>query len=113
MWYYFDCKTPAEQSLFQTAWFVEGLLTQTLIIHMIRSDKIPPIQTRASWTLTSATLTVMGVGIAIPYTPLNKVLYMTPLPPIYYPFLLANLVMYCILTQIAKRIFIRIFKNWM
>ena len=51
MWYVFSCNSPEHQTLFQTGWFVEGLLSQTLIVHMIRTRKIPFIQSRATWYL--------------------------------------------------------------
>src|SRR5258707_10361737 len=57
-------------ALFHTGWFVESLMTQTLIIHVIRTNQIPFIQSRASWQLTMTTLLIMGIGAYLPYSPL-------------------------------------------
>ena len=62
MLYVFNCWDPSRASLFQTGWFVESLLTQTLIIHVIRTNKIPFLQSRASWPLTVTTLSIMAFG---------------------------------------------------
>lgn len=68
MWYVFSCNSPEHQTLFQTGWFVEGLLSQTLIVHMIRTRKIPFIQSRATWPVMGLTFLIMAVGILIPFT---------------------------------------------
>ncbi len=62
MLWVFNCWDPARASLFQTGWFVESLMTQTLIIHVIRTNKIPFLQSRASWPLTLTTLAIMAFG---------------------------------------------------
>lgn len=79
-------------SLFQTGWFVESLLTQTLIIHVIRTARIPFIESRASAALTATSLAVAAVGILLPVTPLGAALGFTPLPgptgrllPLFWP----------------------------
>src|ERR1700730_11709638 len=68
MWFYFEANTPAEQSLFQSGWFVEGLLSQTLIVHMIRTQKIPFIQSMPSYPLLLTTILIMAIGVYIPYS---------------------------------------------
>ena len=71
MLYVFHCWNPTRrQPLFQTGWFVESLLTQTLIIHVIRTNKIPFLQSRASWPLTLTTLAIMAIGVWLPFSPL-------------------------------------------
>ena len=102
MLYLFGCWNPALSSLFQTGWFVESLITQTLIIHVIRTNKLPFIQGRASWQLTLATVLVMGIGIWLPFSPAAKALGFVPLPPLYWPILLATALCYVVLTQIVK-----------
>jgi Mg2+-importing ATPase len=97
-------------ALFQTGWFVESLMTQTLIIHVIRTNLIPFIQSRASWQLTMTTLFIMAFGAYLPYSPLATTLGFVPLPPGYWPLLLVTLVCYVALTQIIKTWLIR--KNW-
>ncbi|MCS7023027.1 MAG: cation transporting ATPase C-terminal domain-containing protein [Gemmataceae bacterium] len=113
MYYVFQANTPDRQSLFQTGWFVEGLLSQTLIIHMIRTAKIPFVQSTAAPPLLALTLFIMAVGIAIPYSPLGMIVGMTPLPLAYFPWLVATLLAYCLLVQIVKRVYIRRFGLWL
>jgi Mg2+-importing ATPase len=98
-------------ALFHTGWFVESLMTQTLIIHVIRTSLIPFIQSRASWQLTMTTLLIMALGAYIPYSPLAPALGFVPLPPLYWPILLATLICYVGLTQLIKMQLAR--KGWM
>ncbi len=77
MLYVFGCWDPARASLFQTGWFVESLITQTLIVHVIRTNKIPFIQGRASWQLTMTTVAIMAVAVWLPYSPLASALGFT------------------------------------
>jgi len=109
MWFVFGANSPAHQSLFQSGWFVEGLLTQTLIVHVIRTNKIPFLQSRAAPALTLTTLGVMAVGILIPFSPLASKVGFAPLPIPYFGFLALTLLSYCVLTQFIKSWFIRKF----
>ncbi len=102
MLWVFNCWDPARASVFQTGWFVESLMTQTLIIHVIRTDKIPFIQSRASWPLTLTSLAVISFGAWLPYSPLAPALGLTELPPLYWPILLLTLVAYLSVTQLVK-----------
>ena len=79
MLYVFKCCVGDDhhRSLFQTGWFVESLLTQTLIIHVIRTNRIPFIQSRASWPLTLTTLAIMAIGALLPFSPLAGPLGLT------------------------------------
>lgn len=113
MWYAFNCSSPVAQSLFQSGWFVEGLLSQTLIVHMIRTKKIPFIQSRASWPVMSMTLAIMAVGIIIPFTKFGSYIGLTPLPLSYFPWLAVTLIAYCVLTQLIKEWYIKKFKRWL
>lgn len=113
MWYVFNCSSPVAQSLFQSGWFVEGLLSQTLIVHMIRTKKIPFIQSRASWPVMSMTLAIMAVGIIIPFTKFGSYIGLTPLPLSYFPWLAVTLIAYCVLTQLIKEWYIKKFKRWL
>ncbi|MCX6781778.1 MAG: magnesium-translocating P-type ATPase [Candidatus Magasanikbacteria bacterium] len=92
-------------SLFQTGWFVESLLSQTLIIHVIRTNKIPFIQSRASWPLIVSTVGISAIGVALPYSPFASSLGFSPLPLWYWPILIAMLFIYFFLTQMVKRWF--------
>jgi Mg2+-importing ATPase len=109
MLYVFHCwdtSTPQvaahSQSLFQTGWFVESLLTQTLIIHIIRTNKIPFLQSRPSRTMWLMSLFIMAIGIAIPMSPLGRYLGFTTLPSLYWPLLALTLLCYVTLTQGVK-----------
>ena len=97
-------------ALFHTGWFVESLMTQTLIIHVIRTNLIPFVQSRASWQLTITTLLIMAIGAYLPFSPLGGFLGFVPLPTLYWPFLLLTLICYLGLTQIVKVWLLR--KSW-
>jgi Mg2+-importing ATPase len=94
-------------SLFQTGWFVESLLTQTLIIHIIRTAKIPLIESRASAALITTTVIICTVGIMLPFTWAGSALGFTPLPWLYWPLVTALLLTYAVLTHLVKVWFIR------
>ncbi|MCC6678261.1 MAG: magnesium-translocating P-type ATPase [Phycisphaerales bacterium] len=109
MLYYFHCwdvSTPeraaASESLFQTGWFVESLVTQTIIIHIIRTNRIPFLRSRPSWPLAVMSVCIMALGVAIPFSPLGHYLGFTPPPPMYWPLLLLTLAGYITLTQSVK-----------
>lgn len=107
MWYVFQANSIDSQTLFQSGWFVEGLLSQTLIVHMIRTRKIPFLQSRASWPLLAMTLVVVSVGIGLIYSPLAPHLQLEALPLSYFPWLLLILSGYMCLTQLVKGWFVR------
>ncbi len=109
MLYVFHCWDPARAPLFQTGWFVESLMTQTLIIHVIRTNKIPFLQSRASWPLTTTTLAIMAFGMWLPFSPLASALGLTGLPGTYWPILLLTLLSYVVLTQAIK---VWLLKKW-
>ena len=96
-------------ALFQTGWFVESLLTQTLIIHIIRTAKIPFVESRASTALITTTIVIAAIGIALPFTWLGGFLGFVPLPPAYWIALCLILLSYVILTHFMKTWFIRRF----
>jgi Mg2+-importing ATPase len=94
-------------ALFQTGWFVESLLTQTLIIHIIRTAKIPFVESRASAALITATIIICCVGVALPFTWFGAGLGLTPLPWLYWPLLVLALAGYALLTHVVKAWFVR------
>ena len=123
MWFYFKCNdaglTPPPElaahfagitdpdkrypaALFHTGWFVESLMTQTLIIHVIRTNLIPFVQSHASWQLTMNTLLIMAIGAYLPFSPLAQFLGFVPLPWQFWPFLAVTLACYVGLTQLIK-----------
>ncbi len=107
MWFLFGARDLAHASLFQTGWFVESLLSQTLIIHVIRTNGTPLLGSHASWQLTVTTLLVAAVGIALPASPFAAALGLTPLPAAYWWFLIPTVAAYLGATQLAKRTLIR------
>ena len=111
MLYVFGCWDPARAALFQTGWFVESLITQTLIVHVIRTNKMPFIHGRASWQLTLTTGAIMAVAAWLPYSPAGPALGFRALPPLYWPILLVTLLCYVVLTQFVKMWLIR--KTWL
>jgi Mg2+-importing ATPase len=113
LWFVFKANSPAHQSLFQSGWFVEGLLSQTLIVHMIRTKRIPFIQSWATAPVLALTTAIMAIGIYIPFSSFANALKMEPLPSSYFPWLIAILLTYCLLTQLVKNWFIRKFHQWL
>lgn len=109
MWYVFDANTPDHQTLFQSGWFVVGLLTQTLIVHMIRTPKLPFLQSRAALPLMVMTGIIMAVGIFLPMGPLAHYFKLQALPSLYFVFLPVILLAYMGLTQAVKGFYIRRF----
>jgi Mg2+-importing ATPase len=94
-------------ALFQTGWFVESLLTQTLIIHIIRTAKIPFIESRASAALIATSLVICLAGVTLPFTWLGSSLGFVPLPPLYWPVVIAIIACYAVLTHYVKTWFVR------
>ncbi|MEU8763698.1 magnesium-translocating P-type ATPase [Streptomyces sp. NPDC048659] len=113
MWHVFAANTPAEQALFQSGWFVEGLLSQTLIVHMIRTRKIPFLRSRASWPVMVMTALAVLTGLYLPFSPLADSLGLVALPAAYFPWLIGILLAYCALTQAVKTLYIRRFGTWL
>lgn len=116
MWYFFACSAystagPAHQEslarLFQTGWFVESLLTQTLIVHIIRTRRIPFFGSRASLPMTLTTLAIMAVGAWLPYSPFADALNLVPLPPIYWAWIFGFLIVYSFVTHFVKTWFFK------
>lgn len=107
MWYVFAANTESQQSLFQSGWFVVGLLTQTLIVHMIRTSKIPFIQSRAALPLMVMTGIIMLVGIFLPMGPFAEYFKLQALPLSYFIYLPFILMGYMLLIQLMKGYYIK------
>ncbi|MEO6147908.1 MAG: cation transporting ATPase C-terminal domain-containing protein, partial [Sulfuriferula sp.] len=103
----FHANSVAHQTLFQSGWFIEGLLSQTLIVHMIRTRKIPFLQSRASAPLIVMTAAIMAFGIFIPMGPFAHYLRLEALPLSYFPFLIVILLGYVVLIQAMKGFYTR------
>jgi P-type Mg2+ transporter len=107
MWFVFGANSVEHQALFQTGWFVESLMTQTLIVHVIRTAKVPFFQSRASLPMLLITATVMCIGMYLPFSPIASSLGFVPLPAVYFLWLAGILTCYCVLTQFVKTWFIK------
>lgn len=116
MWFMFHCnafldpvidpvKRQSIERLFQTGWFVESLLTQTLIVHIIRTKRVPFFGSQPSLHLAMTTLAIMAIGAWLPYSPFALYLGMVPLPPSYWLWIGLFLTLYSVLTHKVKRWF--------
>jgi magnesium-translocating P-type ATPase len=113
LWFVFGANGPAHQSLFQSGWFIESLLTQTLVVHMIRTRRIPFLQSSAAAPVLGLTTAIIAIGMVIPYTGLGHKLGMLEMPPVYYAWLAATVIAYCALTQLVKVVYIRRYGRWL
>ena len=113
LWYVFGANSPAHQDLFQSGWFIESLLTQTLVVHMIRTRKIPFLQSVAAAPVLGLTTAIIAIGMVIPFTAIGAKLGMVHLPDAYFGWLAATVVAYCALTQLVKVIYMRRFGRWL
>ncbi|HCD42157.1 MAG TPA: magnesium-translocating P-type ATPase, partial [Lachnoclostridium sp.] len=94
-------------AVFQAGWFVESMWSQTLVIHMIRTPKIPFIQSRASLPVTLLTFTGIAVLTIIPFTALGASIGLAALPPVYFAWLALTILLYMVLVTIFKKLFVR------
>ncbi|HEX7813506.1 magnesium-translocating P-type ATPase [Dyella sp.] len=113
MWHVFGANSSQHESLFQSGWFIEGLLSQTLIVHMIRTRKIPFVQSIAGAPVLALTTAIIIVGMLIPFSGIGAKIGMVPLPPMYFAWLAVTLLCYCGLTQVMKVIYIRRYGRWL
>ncbi len=113
MWFVFSAQTAAHQSLFQSGWFVEGLLSQTLIVYMIRTQRIPFVQSLPSRPVLILTMFASAVGVALPFTTAGSAIGFQPLPIAYFGWLVAILVSYAVVAQLAKVWYVRRFNRWL
>ncbi|WP_442512989.1 magnesium-translocating P-type ATPase [Pseudomonas promysalinigenes] len=112
MWFVFAANSVEMAALFQSGWFIEGLLSQTLVVHMLRTQKIPFIQSTAALPVMLMTGLVMALGIYVPFSPLGEMVGLVPLPWEYFPWLIGTLLSYCVVAQTMKTLYIRRFGQW-
>lgn len=112
MWFVLGANTVAEQSLFQTGWFLVGLTTQTLVVHMVRTRKLPFIQSRASWPVILTSILAIVTGFVLVLSPLRTVFEFTTLPLHYWLWFVLIILGYLITIEIAKRIYIKFTSDW-
>lgn len=105
MWFIFSANTIDHQTLFQSGWFIEGLMTQTLVVHMIRTRKIPFIESRPGAALLIMTILIMALGVFLPMGPLATYFKMETLPIGYFWILAIILGSYILLTQLMKNFY--------
>ena len=113
MWWIFKANAPAHEALFQSGWFIESLLSQTLVVHIIRTAKIPFIQSRATWPVLSLTATIMVIGMILPFSPLGGHLGLEPLGATYFVWLFLILGSYIALMQVVKAWYMRKYHGWL
>jgi Mg2+-importing ATPase len=113
LWFVFNANGPSHQGLFQSGWFIEGLLSQTLIVHMIRTQRIPFVQSMGATPVVLSTVVVMAIGIGLPFTHAGTAIGMVHLPWAYFPWLTVILLSYCVLTQGVKAWYVRRFGSWL
>jgi Mg2+-importing ATPase len=107
LWFVFGANSPEHQAFFQSGWFVESLLTQTLVVHMIRTRKIPFLQSIAAAPVLGLTTAIIAIGMVIPYTVIGTKLGMVELPLAYFGWLVLTVLAYCALTQVVKVLYMR------
>jgi P-type Mg2+ transporter len=113
LWYVFGANSPTHQSLFQSGWFIESLLTQTLVVHMIRTRKIPFLQSSAAAPVLGLTTAIIVIGMLLPYTAVGAKIGMMEMPPVYFAWLALTVVAYCALTQLVKVVYTRRYGRWL
>ncbi|NBY53006.1 MAG: magnesium-translocating P-type ATPase [Betaproteobacteria bacterium] len=109
MWWVLGATAPADAALFQTGWFVESLLSQTLIVHVLRTARLPFVESAPSPALLATTLGICAIGVLLPYTPLGASFNLVPLPANYWLAMAVLLPAYFALTQWVKGRLVRRF----
>ena len=113
LWFVFHAKAPGGEAIFQSGWFIESLLSQTLIVHMIRTEKIPFLQSRAAVPVLLLTSVIMGIGLYLPYSTLGSAVSLVRVPAAFFGWLVVTLLAYGALTQFVKTWYIRRFHAWL
>lgn len=113
MWFVFKANVPEMQGIFHSGWFIVGLTTQTLVVHMLRTEKIPFLQSKASKPVTLMTGLIIAIGIYIPFSALGASVGLSSLPPVYFLWMVGIVLSYCIITQLIKVWYIRKFGEWL
>jgi Mg2+-importing ATPase len=113
LWHVFGANSVAHQSFFQSGWFIESLLTQTLIVHMIRTRRIPFLQSIASAPVLALTSAIILIGLFVPFTGLGAKIGMVTLPPAFFGWVALTVLTYGVLTQLMKLVYIRRYGRWL
>ena len=99
--------------VFQTGWFIESMWSQTMVIHMLRSPKLPFIQSRPAFSVVVTTLAAAIFVTTLPYSPLAPVLKLSQLNGLYFVLLFAIIVLYMLSVTLVKHIYIKKYKEWL
>ena len=99
--------------VFQTGWFIESMWSQTMVIHMLRSPKLPFIQSRPAFSVVVTTLAAAFFVTSLPYSPLASILKLSQLNGLYFVLLFAIIVLYMLSVTVVKRIYIKKYKEWL
>ncbi|MHC5267971.1 magnesium-translocating P-type ATPase [Enterococcus sp. LJL98] len=113
LWNVFSANTVAEQSFFQAGWFMIGLVTQVLVVHVVRTKKMPFIQSVASFPVILSSLAAVGAAFAIILTPLRQLFDFAALPMTYWVWFVGIVIAYLITLELSKRIYIHFTKEWL
>ncbi len=113
MWFVFQANTVQDAALFHSGWFVIGLITQTVVVHVIRTKKIPFIQSRASMSVILSTIAVVAAAVLIPGSTFGTFFDFVALPANYWKWMILIVLAYIVLTQIVKDIYIKVNKQWL
>lgn len=113
LWYGLGANSVATQGIFQTGWFIVGLTTQLAILHILRTGRLPFLQSRASVPVTVATLVAAACGLALPFSPLAPWFGFEPLPAVYLLWVAAVIVLYALAAEIMKRLYLRWTGQWL
>lgn len=107
MWWVFEARSVERQTLFQSGWFVVGLLTQTLVVHFMRTPKLAFVQSRAALPVMIMSMAIMAVALWLPSGPLAGYFKLQSLPAPFYGCLVTILVAYCFLVTLMKRVYVK------
>ena len=98
---------------FQTGWFIESMWSQTMVIHMLRTAKVPFVQSRPAWLVILTTLLAAIFVTSLPYGPLVNILHLAPLGLPYFLFLICIIFLYMFSVTVIKKFYIRKYKEWL
>ncbi|KAA2252704.1 magnesium-translocating P-type ATPase [Solihabitans fulvus] len=113
LWWVLGANSVDQQALFQSGWFMEGLLSQALVVLVIRTRSVPFLRGRPSWPVALMIVGVAAAALFLPFGPLAPTLRMQPLPLSYFPWLLGILLTYCCLAQLIKTAYVRVTGAWL
>lgn len=99
--------------LFQTGWFIESMWSQTMVIHMLRTAKVPFVQSRPAWLVILTTLVAALFVTSLPYGPLVNILRLAPLGLPYFLFLVGIIFLYMLSVTVIKKLYIKKYKEWL